>query len=242
MEVLLVMPCYNVSDTLLNALLSVHYQTYKQFTLVCCDDKSTDHTLQLLHDYKVQYKLDYIILHNDDNMGTGNTVNWCINEMIINEMNTYRYVTWISGDNILKHDFVEKHIHKLKEGYAITYSGFEIMNIDHNILETSYPNGDLLHLKNSYKLSPSFFISLKLYKKVGGFHSLPGEDYLFAVESALHDAKFGYMNDILVSYLKHDNSVSGRLEKGIIPHNICTPIAVKKAQSIQYSNGDNMYQ
>ena len=60
MEVLLVMPCYNVSDTLLNALLSVHYQTYKQFTLVCCDDKSTDHTLQLLHDYKVQYKLDYI--------------------------------------------------------------------------------------------------------------------------------------------------------------------------------------
>jgi hypothetical protein len=116
------------------------------------------------------------------------------------------------------------------------------MNIDHIILGTSYPNRDLLHLKNNYKLSPSFFLTVQLYKKVGGFHSLPGEDYLFAVECALHGAKFGYMNDILVSYLKHDNSVSGRLENGTIPHRICTPIAVEKAQYIQYSNGDNIYQ
>jgi glycosyltransferase EpsE len=241
MEVLLIMPCYNVSDTLLTALLSVHHQTYKQFTLVCCDDKSTDHTLQLLHDYKVQYKLDYIILHNDVNMGTGNTVNRCINTMIMNENNMYRYVTWISGDNILKSDFVEKHIHVLKEGHAITYSGFEIMNIDHIILGTSYPNRDLLHLKNNYKLSPSFFLTVQLYKKVGGFHSLPGEDYLFAVECALCNAKFGYINDVLVSYLKHDNSVSGRLEKGIIPHNICTPLAIEKAQQIHSSNGTYVY-
>jgi glycosyltransferase involved in cell wall biosynthesis len=242
MEVLVVMPCYNVVDTLLSTLESVYAQTYKQFTLVCCDDKSTDNTLQLLHIYKDKYMYDYIILQNDINMGTGQTVNKCINEMNINEMNTYKYITWISADNLLKPNFVEKHVHKLKEGHAITYSGFEIIDVNHMMLETSYPNGDLLHLRTHYKLSPSFFFTLQLYLKVGGFHSLPGEDYLFAVECILHGAKFGYMNDILVSYLKHDNSVSGRLENGTIPHKICTPIAVEKAQYIQYSNGDNIYQ
>lgn len=240
MDALLIMPCYNVEDTLLNTLLSVKNQTNTNFTLVCCDDKSTDSTLTLLHTYKIQYAFNFIILENDVNMGTGNTVNRCINE--INKDGRYPFLTWISADNLLKPDFVECHISKLKEGYAITYSGFEIYTQQHGIIDTIYPNTNLLHLKECYKLGPSFFFSRLLFAKIGRFHSLPGEDYLFAVECALSNAKFGYINNVLVSYLKHDNSVSGRLEKGIISHkNICTPEAIAKAQLICNSNGDDIY-
>ena len=234
MDVLVVMPCYNVSSTLLSTLVSVYSQSYTDFILVCCDDKSTDNTLQLLHDYKTQYGCDYILLHNDTNMGTGDTVNRCINE--INKDNIYKFVTWISADNILLPTFIEDHLCKLKEGYDITYSGFEIITVDNHIIDVIYPNKDVLHLKNAYQLGPSFFFTSELFRKVGRFHSLPGEDYLFAVECALCNALFGYIDKVLVCYLTHENSISGRLESGIISHNaICTPLAIEKAQLLGIS-------
>ena len=75
-KVLVVMPCYNTSDTLYDTILSIDKQIYKNYILVCCDDKSTDDTLKLLEDYKKKFNFE--LLNNDINLGTGEIVNKCI--------------------------------------------------------------------------------------------------------------------------------------------------------------------
>jgi glycosyltransferase involved in cell wall biosynthesis len=242
-KILVIMPCYNSSDTLLDALKSVNSQTYKNFILICCDDKSTDNTLYLLEEYKKDLNMEYIIFKNDINLGTGNTVNYSINKFneLYNE-NNIEYITWISSDNILYDNFIEEHNNKLNENYAISYSGWNsFYNNDYlNKNNPQYCNKSLLHLKESYCLGPSFMFRKKLYEIAGPFHTLPGEDYYFAVNCALNNALFGYIDKPLISYRIHDNSVSGRLREKIITE-ISTFDAINNAQNINIVNGCNSY-
>lgn len=238
-RVLVIMPCYNAMNTVIEALECVVKQKYKDYLLVCCDDKSTDDTYNILKKYKD--KFEYELLNNEVNMGTGMTVNKCI-EYCKNLYN-FEYYTWISADNIIFTNFLEEHVNKLDKGYAITYSGwtsFKGKKQNRNYI----PNKNILHLKNNFNLGPSFMFRKSLYDKTGPFNKFPGEDYLFAVKCCLEDAKFGYIDNVLVNYRIHDNSVSGRLIKNKNNKNKifqCSTLAKKEAQKIIKSNGNNNY-
>lgn len=234
-KVLVVMPCYNVENTLYEALESVKCQTYSNYVLVCCDDKSTDSTLSLLQKYQSVY--NYILLSNDVNLGTGHTVNRCIREYLMD--NDYDYGTWVSSDNILESTFIEDHVNKLNEGYAITYSGWASFGRGST---TIYPTENLLHLKNSYQLGPCFMFRKKLFDIAGPYHKLPGEDFYFAVKCALVNAKFGYIPKVLVKYRDHENSVSGRLNAGLIEKKLATPFAYANSNYIKNNNGTDIFE
>ena len=230
-KVLVVMPCYNHADLVEDAIDSVYNQTYKNFDLVCCDDKSPDNTLQALK--KLKEKYNFFLILNDKNMGTGNTVNKCIETLNFNGI--YDYICWVSSDNILKNKFLEMHVKKLDEGHAISYSGWS--NINQNM--TLFPIKNLLHLKNDFRLGPSFMFTKKLFQVAGPFNQGGGEDYLFSVNCALNFAKFGYIDQSLVDYRFHDNSVGGRGPHPERPW--CSALAKEIAQNITMSNGTLSY-
>ena len=224
-KILVVMPCYNAASTVVEAIFSVFNQTYKSFQLVCCDDASTDNTLEVLKSLNVS------LLSNPHNIGTGNTVN-----RVIQENQDFEFITWVSADNVLKDTFLEKHIEKLLGGYAISYSNWALLGDGRPYA----PKQDLLHLKETLYLGPSFMFRKALFDVAGPFHSLAGEDHYFAVQCSIANAKFGYIPEYLVEYRKHDNSVSGRIRNGE-DIKTCNLEALKKAALITKSNGTNSY-
>lgn len=235
-DTLVIMPIYNAEDTVLEAITSVKNQTYKNFKLVCYDDCSTDNTLDRVIECRDFF--DFKILKNQKNLGTGATVSRAIS--IESFFGDYEYMTWVSADNILSNVFLEKHINKISSGCAITYSGWR--SFDPNKRYSSfYPEEDLKKLKESYGLGPSFLFRKNLYEKVGPFHSLPGEDFSFAVNCALNNAKFGFIRESLVDYRIHENSVSGRIRAGQIK-NLSTDNALSNAQKINNNNGILSYE
>lgn len=226
------MPCYNSQETIIEAIECVYNQTFKDFMFVVCDDCSTDNTYSIL--LKNKENFNYLLFRNEKNLGTGLTVNRMINEMCVNN----ELITWVSSDNILDENFLEKHVAKIEEGYAITYSGWATFG-DKSVNKQN-PNEDLLHLKKTFDLGPSFLFRKKLWDKTNGFHRLPGEDYYFAVDCALNNAKFGYVNYELMKYREHDNSVSGRLRRKEII-DICSYESKENAKKINTKNGTNSY-
>lgn len=235
-DTLVIMPIYNAEDTILDAISSVKNQTYKNFKLLCCDDSSTDKTLDRLIECKNFF--NFKILKNKKNIGTGATVSRSIETEFL--FFNYKYITWISADNILNKNFLQKHIEKISSGYAITYSGWRSFDISSKY-SFFYPDENLESLKESYRLGPSFLFTKKLYDRAGPFHSLPGEDFAFAVNCALSDAKFGFIQEPLVDYRIHENSVGGRIRSGEIK-DLATNSALLHAQNIKNKNGNLSYQ
>jgi len=235
METLVVMPTYNSKETVEEAIQSVMSQTYKKFNLVCCDDNSTDETLSTL--VRIKKKYNFKILKNKKNLGTGLTVNSVINTELY--FKNYNFITWVSSDNILNKDFLKKHTDNVRDGHAISYSGWSSFDSEGKYT-VHVPQENLISLRESYLLGPSFLFTRKLYETAGPFHRLPGEDFLFAVSCALNDAKFGFIKDSLVDYRIHDNSVGGRIRSGKIT-DLATNIALEKSQFINKSNGNKFY-
>ena len=229
-NVVVIMPCYNTQDTVKEAIESVYNQTFKDFLFIVCDDCSTDDT----HNILCENNYGYSLFKNEKNIGTGWSVNKMINEICTNN----ELITWISADNILDVDFLQKHLEKIEEGYAITYSGW--LTFGNLTIPRQLPNQNLLELKKSYRLGPSFLFRKKLWDVSEHFHELPGEDYYFAVDCALNDAKFGFIDDVLVKYRLHENSVGGRLTNKTI-NRICSDDAKKRAQKIKNNNGIETY-
>lgn len=236
-DVLMIMPCYNAEATILDAIKSVSFQHYKNFKLVCIDDCSTDKTLQVLNKYKSQYKYD--VITSEHNQGTGTAINTAISKY---NLKNFKYVTWVSADNILAPHFLNKMIKKLQETNSnICYGAWESWvynpkpvlkrgplltrrNKIHN------PDPDISILKTQYKLGPAFLFSTEVWEKAGPYHNLPGEDYVFAVKAAKQECKFCFVFDTpLVKYRIHNNSVSGRMREGTITQT-ATPYAKELAQ------------
>jgi len=237
-DILVIMPCYNTVRTIDEALLSVYNQSYMNFSLVCIDDCSIDNTYQRLTQLKSKYK--FTLLQTPCNQGTGSAINFGINS--INNLDDYKYITWISSDNILQPYFFETLRNTLINSHAdICYGSWQILYADtffmtesqkrRNIRKISCePNTNILSLKTLFALGPAFMYTVDLWKKVGPYHSLPGEDYLFAVEAALNNANFTFHTGrSLMYYRAHENSVSGRLQKGMLKETI-TDYAKERAQ------------
>ena len=235
-RVLVAMPCYKAMSTVLMAIKSVAEQTYKNYLLVCCDDSSPDNTYEVLKNN--QNEFGYELIQNQDNLGTGDTVNKIFE---IYDNGDFEFMTWISADNVLGPEFLSKHVEKLNEGHAITYCGWASFakNVNELII-TLVPDRNLLHLKKLFVLGPGFLFRKKLWDRVKPFDKLPGEDYYFAVKCALVNAKFGYIDDTLVRYKDHDNSVSGRLRSGELKGQ-CSGDARLMAENINAVNGEDAY-
>jgi glycosyltransferase involved in cell wall biosynthesis len=231
-KVLVIMPCYNAQNTIYRAIDTAINQTYKNFTLVCYDDKSTDKTLDIL--IKLKEKLNFKLIIGKNNLGTGDAINTAIKEST--DFEEYDYITWISADNITTNTFIEKHVENLNNGNSISYSGWKILNSN----EVFIPETNLKHLRDNFQLGPSFMFTSKLYDIAGPFNCLPGEDYYFSVKCALSNAKFGYINDILMEYRVHDNSVTSKIANFSITK-LCSGKAIKLASDIDIDNGTKIY-
>lgn len=103
------MACYNCSKTLNKAIDSILAQTYTNWVMICCNDGSKDNTLNILHNYQLQYPDKFVILQNDRNRKLPYSLNHCL-EHVKTEL-----VARMDADDWSMPDRLEKQVSFLQE-------------------------------------------------------------------------------------------------------------------------------
>ena len=73
-----ILSCYNNESTLNRAIDSILAQSFTDWVMICCDDGSTDCSYSILEKYKKEYPDKFIVIHNENNMKLGYSLNCCL--------------------------------------------------------------------------------------------------------------------------------------------------------------------
>ena len=87
------MGIYNCQDTLQEAVMSLINQSYKDWTLIMCDDGSTDRTYEVASMLRDKYPDQIVLLKNAHNRGLNYTLNKCLKEA------NCKYIARMDGDD-----------------------------------------------------------------------------------------------------------------------------------------------
>ena len=77
-KISVIMACYNCSKTVSKAIDSILNQTYRNWIMICCDDGSSDNTLEILMKYKAKFPDKFIIIQNKQNKKLPYSLNHCL--------------------------------------------------------------------------------------------------------------------------------------------------------------------
>lgn len=140
MKVSVIIPCYNVENTIERCLESVMNQTYPIYEIICVEDHSTDSTLEILK----KYQGIRLIVHNE-NMGLGITRGDGI------EAASGDYLYFIDSDDWIDPNAI-KYLVENSDGGDIVFGGMY-----------SETNSGVAALKTYYQTTP--FLCNNLIKK-----------------------------------------------------------------------------
>lgn len=101
----IIMPVYNLEETIKEAIDSVICQSFKNFELIIVDDGSNDETVKIIK--KIQIYDERIRLFETNHLGTGYAKNYGLSKV------TGQYVAFIDGDDLYDSDFLQKGYNKL---------------------------------------------------------------------------------------------------------------------------------
>lgn len=168
---------YNSSDTLDRCFQSIFNQTYKDISIICIDDASTDNSNELLH--KWQRKIGKtIIIKNSINIGLTKSLN-----KGLKLVNT-KYVARIDADDWWDTIKLEKQIHFLNQNPEHKIIGSNYINVYNSnnkkivLYEKDSQIRRTIIKKNPFAHSCVIFEN-NLVKKVGGYDNKVrfGQDY-----------------------------------------------------------------
>jgi len=214
----IVMPLYNHYKYVDDAINSILNQTYNNIELIIVDDGSTDgsSTIALqavIRDKRVKYVCQ-------DNRGTGEALNSGY------QLAKGKYGTWVSSDNVYYPQMLLTFYDFLQNNNSqFVFSAFDIYQNDkyyHTFKLGGINNACILNdfITRSFNTCITgicFLYSMDLKNKCGNFLDIPGEDYYMGVCMGF-ETNVGYIPISLGKYRRHDNFVSGRLEKNLSLH------------------------
>lgn len=120
--VTVVMPAYNASRYIKEAIESVLIQTYKDFELIVIDDGSTDTTPDIIDD--LAKKDSRIHLITQSNQGVANALNGAI------ELATTRWIVVMHADDIMMPNRIERQLEFVYSNPDIVVAGSFILYIN----------------------------------------------------------------------------------------------------------------
>ena len=89
----IIMGIYNCQDTIQEAVMSLVNQSYKEWTLIMCDDGSTDRTYEFASILRDKYPDKIVLLKNKSNRGLNYTLNKCL------KVTNCKYIARMDGDD-----------------------------------------------------------------------------------------------------------------------------------------------
>ncbi len=208
----IVLPVYNGSHYIAEALDAILAQTYTNFEVVAVDDCSTDATPQILADYAVQDSRIRIV-SNKVNLKLPASLNaghWAGRGAIF---------TWTSDDNIPHPDWLKILLAALLNSGADIVCG-PCSIIDENGFSTGLtsepsPPSQLLWQNT---VGASFLYKREVAEALRGYDTTLFllEDYDFWVRAYLHGFKFAQIDACVYDYRRHGGSLSSTLPQRTI--------------------------
>lgn len=162
-----VIPVYNGTNYLREAIDSVLNQTYKNIEIIVVDDGSTDNTWEIIQSYG--NKIRGIQKKNGG-------VTTALNKGI--QMMNGEWFAWLSHDDIWMPTFVQKQIENLRHNSKcmISYTGFYNIDSNGNILSKFhpywYPRGKatrIMIVHGSYIYGITVLVNKKCFEEIGTF-------------------------------------------------------------------------
>ncbi len=161
-----IIPTYNASESIQKCIDSIRNQTYPNIEIICCDDCSTDNTVEILKKYSSS---SVIVLENEKNMRAAYSRNRCI------EIAKGQFIAQIDDDDYSVPERIEKQVEFLSKNPEIDFVGTGIFYFDENGVwgqsswEVGYAPQKEDFLKNSIFINPSMMYRAEALRKVDGY-------------------------------------------------------------------------
>ena len=211
----IVVPIYNMGNTLERCVNSLLYQSYSNIEILLIDDGSTDNSLEICNELKK--KDSRILVYHTENRGSGPARNTGI------EKANGRYIYFPDADDKLEKDSISILVSAMKKGsFDMVVFGYKSIDVKGNIyLEKQYPNmikkGEEVRKDYSdYVLSTrkygiqgapwNKFFDLNIVKKYSiKYPELRRhQDEGFISSYVCHTKEIRFINDVLYSHYLND--------------------------------------
>lgn len=213
-DISVILPFYNISEFLEEAIKSVLNQTFRNFELILINDGSSDKSLDIAKQFELSDNRIQII--NQQNQGMAKALDRGIKSAQAN------IIARMDGDDICNPQRLEKQfnqINTMPENSHVSslvepFSDTEIT--DGSIRYFKWLNSKITHeeileglFKESPIIHPSTMFTKKAYNDAGGYREFDGpEDYDLWLNMALNNTTFKKHNETLLKYRIHKNNLS----------------------------------
>lgn len=161
-----IMPLYNHSGYVAEAVKSVLNQTYSNFELIICNDGSTDTSLDIISEFRD----DRLKIIDKPNGGTVTALNSCILE------SNGKYICWLSSDDVYAINKLEYHYnhHLLQSDSKLSVTKYGYIKdkkyIAPNVCEVNPDLRLLQFVFGNYINGLSVCVHRDIYLKIGLFN------------------------------------------------------------------------
>lgn len=221
-KVSVVIPVYNVEKYVRECLDSIVGQTLKEIEIICVDDGSTDHSLDILKEYGE--KDSRIFVMTQENRGASSARNHGV------DLASGEYLYFMDGDDILEKDALEK-LYGISEEKALDVLYFdgcsffeteELKESKKNYLTYYTRTGDYSHVmtgprmfyemmrQDEYRVSPCLqFINAVYYKKenLRFREGIIAEDNIFTFQCIMPAVRVYHTKEVFFHRRVRSNSV-----------------------------------
>lgn len=128
-----IMPVYNSSKFLVEAVESVINQTYKNWELIAVDDGSKDNSLEILKNYAKKHK-NIKVFKNKKNLGVGKTANFALSKA------KGKFIARFDSDDYMPDYRLEKQVNYLINHKDTVVVGGQAELMDENSLKIGMKN------------------------------------------------------------------------------------------------------
>lgn len=182
-KVSVILSVYNDENYISDAIESILNQSYRDFELICCDDKSTDGSLEVLRLYEKSYTPVIRVIENSENRGQAFARNRCI------EVASGSYIAIMDSDDKCDLERLRKQVAFLDHYPEISFVGTGMTFFDDSgtwatRLVKPFP------MKKDYVPNAPFCLASCMFRRdvleaVGGYNekliNRRGEDYELVV-------------------------------------------------------------
>ena len=162
----IIIPVYNKGKYIKETLKSVDGQTEKDLEVIIIDDKSTDHSMDIIKDFQFSTKKQVKVIQNDKNMGVAYSRNIGIEE------SKSDYITFLDADDLLDNNFIQVMLTRMREYPDLDFvrGSLNIFYDKRNIEESGYilmGTDDIFKLESEpdYIYSETYSANSRLYQK-----------------------------------------------------------------------------
>lgn len=203
MKISVVLPVYNGSENISNAIESILNQTFQDFELIIVNDCSTDNTLEIIQRYSARD-------------GRIKIINNCVNMKLPKSLNVGfanaqgEYFTWTSDDNLFEKNAFETMLAvlELNKEYDMVYANYNRIDEDGNLIGTMELSAPEKLLYGNV-IGACFLYRRDVARKTGEYdiNLFLAEDYDYWIR-VYKNGKIKHIDNVLYFYREHKGSLT----------------------------------